>query len=339
MNVTIIAEAGVNHNGDYDLACRLVEAGASAGADYVKFQTFKAEALVSPQARRAAYQRRNLGATEPDDSQLTMLRRLELSYEQFGELRRECERCGTRFLSTPFDFESIEFLRSLGMDMMKVPSGEITNLPYLQAVAATGLPIVMSTGMATLGEVEDAVRVLTDAGTPLDRLTLLHCTTEYPAPYAEVNLRAMETLRRSFGTAVGYSDHTPGIEVSVAAVALGATVIEKHFTLDRNLPGPDHRASLEPAELQALVEAVRHVEAALGDGRKVVTPSEAANREVARKSIVAARDIAAGELLTADNLTVQRPGTGLSPMTWERLIGHRAQAPLVAGTPVPTTWL
>lgn len=335
----IIAEAGVNHNGDYLLARRLIEAGAAAGADYVKFQTFKADALVSPRARQASYQRRNLGTSDSDDSQLSMLRRLELSYDQFRALRDECQRCGTRFLSTPFDFESIEFLSRLGMDMMKVPSGEITNLPYLRAVAATGLPIVMSTGMATLSEVEQAVSALTAAGCPLDRLTLLHCTTEYPAPYAEVNLRAMETLRSTFGTAIGYSDHTPGIEVSVAAVALGATVIEKHFTLDRNLPGPDHRASLEPDQLRSLVEAVRHVEAAMGDGRKVVTPSEAANREVARKSIVAACDIVPGRVLTADCLTVQRPGSGLSPMCWDRLIGLKAPAALPAGTPIPSDWL
>jgi N,N'-diacetyllegionaminate synthase len=318
--VLIIAEAGVNHNGKFDLACRLVDAAAEAGADYVKFQTFKAERLVTSAGRTADYQKRNCEA----DSQLAMLRSLELPFEAFRELAQYCRAKGIGFLSTPFDGESIRFLASLGMDFMKVPSGEITNLPYLRMIADTKLPVIISTGMSTLADVEGALAVFYERGYTREMITLLHCNTEYPTPMRDVNLRAMETLRASFGVDTGYSDHTRGIEVPIAAVALGATVIEKHFTLDHNLPGPDHVASLEPAELKRMVTAVRNVESALGTGLKRVSDSERGNMAVARKSIVAARDIVCGEVLSAENLTVKRPGDGLSPMLWDMVCGRRA---------------
>lgn len=321
--IQIIAEAGVNHNGSAEMARKMVDVAHRAGVDYIKFQTFKTECIVNRSARQADYQRRNLGS-EPDDSQFEMLRRLELSYDSFRGLSEYCAERGTRFLSTPFDLPSIDFLATLDMDYWKLPSGEITNLPYLQKIAAYGKPVIMSTGMSTPDEIEAALKVLTDGGLTTAQITLLHCNTEYPTPMADVNLRAMETLRRLFGTRVGYSDHTRGIEVAIAAAALGAEVIEKHFTLDKTLPGPDHVASLDPAELTAMVSAIRNIEQALGDGVKRVTDSERANRDVARKSIVAARAIAAGELFSEENLTVKRPGTGISPMQLPELLGRPA---------------
>lgn len=314
----IIAEAGVNHNGSYDRAVDMIHAAARAGVDYVKFQTFQSEKLVSASAPRAEYQKRNCGG---DDSQLAMLRALELSYADFARLADECRRTGIGFMSTPFDLDSIDFLATLGMDYWKIPSGEITNLPYLRKIALQHGRVILSTGMSTIDEVEAAVSVLEGGGTPRSDVWLLHCTTQYPTPYTDVNLRAMDALLACRCRGVGYSDHTQGIAVPVAAVALGAEIIEKHFTLDKTLPGPDHKASLDVAELTGMVRSVRAVEQALGDGAKRVTDSERPNIAVARKSIVAACDIAAGEIFTERNLTVKRPGTGLSPMLWDTLIG------------------
>ncbi len=318
----VIAEAGVNHNGSLEQARELVRAAARAGADFVKFQTFRADKLVTRTARQAAYQSRNIGSA--DDSQYRMLKALELSDEDHRCLMAECERCGIRFLSTAFDPESIAFLEGLGLPLWKVPSGEITNFPYLREIGRSRKPVILSTGMATLDEVEQALAVLTRFGTPREQITLLHCTTEYPAPKDQINLRAMQTLRERFGLPVGYSDHTEGIEIPVAAVAMGATVIEKHFTLDRNLPGPDHKASLEPDELAEMVRQIRNVEAALGDGVKSPSAAEKPNIPIARKSIVAARPIARGERFTEENLTAKRPGNGLSPMLWETVLGQCA---------------
>lgn len=320
----IIAEAGVNHNGSYDRAVDMIHAAARAGVDYVKFQTFKSEKLVSASAPRAEYQKRNCGG---DDSQLAMLRALELSYADFARLADECRRTGIGFMSTPFDLDSIDFLATLGMDYWKIPSGEITNLPYLRKIAMQHGRVILSTGMSTIDEVEAAVAVLEGGGTPRSDVWLLHCTTQYPTPYNDVNLRAMDALLACRCRGVGYSDHTQGIAVPVAAVALGAEIIEKHFTLDKTLPGPDHKASLDVAELTGMVRSVRAVEQALGDGVKRVTDSERPNIAVARKSIVAACDIAPGEIFTERNLTVKRPGTGLSPMLWDTLIGtHSTRA-------------
>lgn len=322
MNHTIIlAEAGVNHNGSMTLAQQMVDAAKNAGVDYIKFQTFKASNLVNISAEQAEYQKHNLGKVE---SQLEMLSRLELSFDSFTDINNYCKNLGVKFLSTPFDFESIGFLASLGMDYMKIPSGEITNLPYLRNIAKTGLPVIMSTGMCTLGDIEDALDVLYNGGLSTDNITLLHCNTEYPTPMVDVNLKAMETLRSAFGTKIGYSDHTQGIEVPIAAVALGATVIEKHFTLDKTLPGPDHIASLNPVELKAMVEAIRNIERALGASKKHVSASERKNIAIARKSIVASRDIKKGEILSELNLTVKRPGSGISPMKWDEVIGQKA---------------
>ena len=315
MGVYIIAEAGVNHNGSFDLARRLVDAAKAAGADCIKFQTFRAQNLVSRNAGKADYQK----ATTGDGSQADMLSKLELSYDAFSRLKQYCEEVGITFLSTPFDLESAAFLDALGVPFWKIPSGEVTNLPYLEALAKTGRPVVMSTGMCEMDEIEAALRVLREHGT--SDIRLLHCNTEYPTPFADVNLRAMETMRRAFGVEVGYSDHTKGIEVPIAAVALGATIIEKHFTLDRNMDGPDHKASLEPDELAAMVSAIRNIEQALGSGEKTASPSERKNIAVARKSIVAKRAIKAGERLTEDNLTVKRPGSGVSPMRWRDVLG------------------
>lgn len=317
----IIAEAGVNHNGDLDLAKRLVEVAAEAGADYAKFQTFSAARLATQDARKAGYQVQATGAGE---SQYEMLQRLELSLPAHEELVAHCAACGIGFLSTGFDVESIDLLAGLGQEIFKLPSGEITNLPYLRHVGRLGKPVILSTGMATLGEVEAAIGVLESAGIARKMLTVLHCTTEYPTPMTEVNLRAMNSIRRAFDVAVGYSDHTSGIEVSIAAVAMGASVIEKHFTLDRSLPGPDHKASLEPAELIAMVRAIRNIELALGDGVKRMTESEALNRPVARKSLVASCPIRAGEIFSNRNVAVKRPGTGLSPMRWDEVMGRVA---------------
>lgn len=321
MPVTIIAEAGVNHNGDLGMALRLVDVAADAGADYVKFQTFSAAKLVTRTALKADYQTAALGA---DESQYEMLRRLELSAEAHHAIAAHCQSRAIGFLSTGFDVESIDFLISMGVELIKIPSGELTNLPYLRRAGRSGLPVVVSTGMADMAEVEAALAALEQAGTARAAITVLHCTTEYPAAMADVNLRAMLTMRDRLGVAVGYSDHTPGIEIPVAAVALGATLIEKHFTLDSSLPGPDHRASLEPAELTAMVAAIRNVELALGDGVKKPRPAEEKNKQVARKSLVASRPIAAGELFSETNLAVKRPGTGISPMQWDSVVGCRA---------------
>lgn len=318
----IIAEAGVNHNGDESLAMRLVDAAAEAGAHVVKFQTFQSHCVIAASAPKAAYQQVTTGASE---SQLDMVRKLELPTAAFARLRRQASLRGIGFLSTPFDLPSVDVLAALQLGEWKIPSGEITNLPYLRKIGAFGHHIILSTGMCTLEEVTAALRVLETSGTPSERVTLLHCTTEYPAPYAEVNLRAMLTLKNTFPLCpVGYSDHTQGIEIALAAVAMGATIIEKHFTLDRNMDGPDHKASLEPLELAALVRGIQHIEAALGDGVKMPTPSEIPNMQVARKSIVAARDIKAGERLTPENLTTKRPGSGMSPMLWDSVMGTPA---------------
>jgi N,N'-diacetyllegionaminate synthase len=317
----VIAEAGVNHNGDLATARRLVEVAARAGADLVKFQTFNADRLATPSAATAEYQARNTGKPE---SQHSMLSRLELSRDMHEQLIDHCRACGIGFFSTAFDCESADFLAQLGLDRFKIPSGEITNLPYLRHIGRYGKPIILSTGMADLDEIESALNVLEEAGARRDRITVLHCTTQYPATMAEVNLRAMLTIRDAFGVSIGYSDHTPGIEVAIAAVALGASVVEKHFTLDRTLPGPDHRASLEPAELAAMVSAIRNIERALGNGLKIPAPGELPNRPVARKSIVAACAIRAGERFNATNITTKRPGTGISPMRWDEVIGRPA---------------
>jgi len=318
----IIAEAGVNHNGDPELAKRMIDVAADAGVDAVKFQTFKAEKVVSASAAKAEYQ---LRATDATESQLEMIRRLELDEKAHRDLFKYCKTRGIQFLSTPFDLTSIDLLNDLGLTVFKVASGEITNLPYLRKIGALKQKIILSTGMADLGEIEDALHVLMQAGTARDDITVLHCNTEYPTPFEDVNLRAMLTIKSTFpGIRIGYSDHTSGIAVPVAAVAMGATTIEKHFTLDKNMAGPDHRASLEPHELGAMVQAIRHVEAALGNGIKEPSPSEHKNRPVVRKSIVAARAIEEGELFTEENLTVKRPGTGISPMQWDEIIGRRA---------------
>lgn len=317
----IIAEAGVNHNGDPEMARRLIEEAKRAGADYVKFQTFKADRLVDASAAKAEYQKQNTSFAE---SQLDMLRRLELPCDTFSELASYCRELGIGFLSTPFDTESIHFLHALGVDYMKIPSGEITNLPYLREIARTGIPVIMSTGMCSLGDAEAALDVLLSEGMTREEITILHCNTEYPTPYEDVNLRAMLTLKAAFGTKVGYSDHTKGFEVPLAAVALGAEVIEKHFTLDRSLPGPDHKASLEPDELKAMVRSIRNIERALGTTVKRVSPSERGNIKVARKSIVASRDITEGDILDESNLAARRPGDGLSPMRWDEILGRRA---------------
>lgn len=318
MAVCIIAEAGVNHNGDVDTARRLVDAACAAGADCVKFQTFRAKNLAARGAGRAVYQEVAVG----EGSQQDMLRRLELSFEEFIGLKAYCIQAGIQFLSTPFDFESLDFLISLDMPFWKIPSGEITNLPYLLRIAGTGKPIVLSTGMSTLEEVGAALEILKKNGS--GPVTLLHCNTEYPTPMKDVNLRAMLTLKDTFHCEVGYSDHTLGIEVPIAAAALGAAIIEKHFTLDRNMEGPDHRASLEPDELAAMVRGIRNVELALGTGVKQPSESERKNIAVARKSIVALTDIKKGELFTEENITVKRPGNGVSPMRWFEVLGNRA---------------
>lgn len=318
MGVYIIAEAGVNHNGSYELACRLVDAAKAAGVDCIKFQTFKSEKLVSQNAQKAEYQKDTTG----EGSQVDMLKKLELSYDEFLSLKKYCDEVGICFLSTPFDFESIEFLNSIDMPFWKIPSGEVTNLPYLVALAKTGRSVVMSTGMCSMDEIEAAVNALKANGT--HEIKLLHCNTEYPTPFEDVNLRAMQTIRDAFGFEVGYSDHTKGIEVPIAAVALGATVIEKHFTLDRSMEGPDHKASLEPDELAEMVRCIKNIEKSLGTGDKEPSPSEKKNITVARKSIVAKKRINAGDILTEDNITVKRPGSGINPMRWNEILGTKA---------------
>ena len=318
MGVYIIAEAGVNHNGSLELAYKLIDAAKAAGVDSIKFQTFKSTNLVSHDAQKAEYQKNTTGG----GTQVDMLKKLELSYEDFLKLKAYCDKVGICFLSTPFDFESIDFLNSIDMPFWKIPSGEVTNLPYLLAIAKTGKPVVMSTGMCEMNEIEAAIKVLRENGTK--EIKLLHCNTEYPTPFEDVNLRAMQTMRDAFNLEVGYSDHTKGIEVPIAAVALGATIIEKHFTLDRNMEGPDHKASLEPDELTTMVTSIRHIEKALGNGEKMPSPSERKNMAVARKSIVAKETIKTGDLFTEKNLTVKRPGTGISPMRWLDVLGTKA---------------
>ena len=323
----VIAEAGVNHNGDPDLAFRLVDAAVSAGADAVKFQTFKADRVASPQAAKAAYQRRR---TPEDEAQLDMLRRLELPFDVFECLHAYCAEQGILFLSTPFDEESAEFLARLGVPAFKIPSGEITNLPFLRRVPAYASPLIVSTGMSYLGEVKAALAILAGAG--VEDVVLLHCVSNYPADPADVNLRAMDTLRAAFDVPVGFSDHTQGIEIALAAVARGACVLEKHFTLDRNLPGPDHAASLTPDELASMIASIRRVEAALGDGRKRPTPSEVEMAAATRRSIVAVRPIPRGAVITEDMVGLRRPGTGLAPALLSQVLGRRARQDIAPGT-------
>ncbi|EPO4041800.1 N-acetylneuraminate synthase [Campylobacter upsaliensis] len=317
--VLIIAEAGVNHNGDINLAKKLIEQAAKAGADVVKFQTFKANSCVSVSAKKAKYQ---LETTAKEESQLEMIQKLELSYESHFELMKHCKKHGIAFLSTPFDLESVEFLRGLDLPYFKIPSGEITNLPYLKAVAKCKKEVLLSTGMANLGEIEAALTILRKNGTR--NITLLHCNTEYPTPFEDVNLNALKTLKEAFKLEVGYSDHTEGIVASLGAVALGAVVIEKHFTLDKTMEGPDHRASLEFEELRALCKGIRELEKALGSGIKKASKSEAKNKIIARKSLVAKREIQKGEKFSIENLTTKRPGSGISAMRYEEYLGKRA---------------
>lgn len=317
----IIAEAGVNHNGSLELAMKLVDVAVGAGADAVKFQTFKADKLVSRGAQKAEYQKQTTAAEE---SQYEMIKKLELDENAHRELIRYCGQKQIMFLSTPFDHDSINLLNNFGMTIFKIPSGEITNLPYLRHIGHLGKEVILSTGMADLGEIEDALAVLMQGGVPKEKITVLHATTEYPCPIEEVNLRAMQTIRAAFGVKVGYSDHTQGIAVPIAAVAMGACVIEKHFTLDRTMEGPDHKASLVPNELNAMVRAIRHIDQALGDGIKKPSKSEIKNIAIARKSIVAARPIKIGESFCTDNITIKRPGNGISPMRWDEVIGRTA---------------
>jgi len=317
----IIAEAGVNHNGDINLARKLIDVAADVGADCVKFQTFTADKLVTVNANKADYQSQAIGAAE---SQHAMLRNLELTRDMHEVLIAHCKSKRIQFLSTGFDTESIDLLAELGLDCFKIPSGEITNLPYLRHVGQYGKSVILSTGMATLDEIEAALDLIEQAGTPRTSITVLHCNTEYPTPMVDANLRAMLTIRDTFGVQVGYSDHTLGGEAAIAAVALGARVIEKHFTLDRNLPGPDHQASLDSEELKAMVVAIRNIEKALGDGIKRPSASELKNKLVVRKSLVAATAVREGEVFSKNNLTVKRPGTGLSPMLWDEIIGRKS---------------
>lgn len=319
----IIAEAGVNHNGDITLAKKLVDKAFEAGVDYVKFQTFKAENIVSKSAQKADYQQEN---AQNNESQFTMLKKLELTDQEHYELLKYCESKPIKFLSTAFDLESIDFLVKIGVKIGKIPSGEITNLPYLRKSAQSFEQIILSTGMANLSEIEDALNVILSAGMVKKSITILHCNTEYPTPMTDVNLLAMNQLKKEFGLAIGYSDHTLGVEIPIAAVALGATIIEKHFTLDNTLPGPDHKASLQPTELKAMVTAIRNIEKAIaGSGIKEMSESEAKNKDIARKSILAAAQIKKGEIFTENNIAVKRPGAGLSPMLWDQVIGKIAK--------------
>ena len=319
MSVYIIAEAGDNHNGDFHLALKLIDVAVGSGADCVKFQTFVTEEVISRRAKKAEYQKASTGS---DESQFEMVKKLELSFKDFQDLNAYCQSKRIQFLSTPFDLPSIAFLDTLDMPFWKIPSGEVTNLPYLLAIAKTKKPVVMSTGMCDMTEIKAAMEVLRANGTP--KITLLHCNTEYPTPFEDVNLRAMLTIKEHFGVDVGYSDHTKGIEVPIAAVAMGATIIEKHFTLDRNMQGPDHKASLEPQELADMVKSIRNIEKSLGNGVKVPSPSERKNIEIARKSIVARCTIKKGDFLTEKNITTKRPGNGISPMRWFEVLGTKA---------------
>jgi N,N'-diacetyllegionaminate synthase len=321
MSVLIIAEAGVNHNGDISLARELVDAAKESGADYVKFQTFSASALVTPAAQKAKYQIRNDGI---EDSHFEMIRRLELTESMHQILLAYCKDKGIGFMSSGFDIGSLQYLQRLGSSIIKVPSGEITNLPYLRYVGGCGCDVILSTGMSSMADIDNALNVLEVSGTSRERVTVLHCSTEYPCPMEDVNLSAMRHIKSAFGVEVGYSDHTLGIEVPIAAVAMGAVVIEKHFTTDRSLPGPDHMASLVPHELKDMVHSIRNIEMALGDGIKRPSPSEVKNQPIARKSIVASRAIKAGDLFTERNITSKRPGTGISPMLWDHVVGRIA---------------
>ena len=321
--VLIIAEAGVNHNGDITLAKKLIDAAADAGVDYVKFQTFNSKKLVSKSAQKADYQKQN--TNDEVESQLKMLQKLELSKNDHLILIDYCKAKNIKFLSTAFDLDSIEFLEELKSDWWKIPSREITNLPYLRKLGGLGKPVIISTGMAEMREIDDAIKVVVAAGTEIDKITILHCNTEYPTPMCDVNLKAMNTIKNVFKVPVGYSDHTLGIEIPIAAVAIGATVIEKHFTLDKTMDGPDHKASLEPNELKAMVLAIRNIELAMGNGVKEPSSSEAKNKPIARKSIVANKNISEGEIFNESNLTIKRPGTGISPMKWDKVIGSRAK--------------
>ena len=321
MKIFIIAEAGVNHNGSIELAKKLIDAAVEAGADAVKFQTFKAESIISKFAPKADYQKKN---TEHNESLLDMLKKLELSYKDFKDLKKYCDNKGIMFLSTPFDLDSALFLKNIGLEIFKIPSGEITNYLLLREIGSYGKNVILSSGMADLGEIEDAIDVLADFGTPRRNITVLHCNTEYPTPYKDVNLKAMITIKKAFNIKVGYSDHTHGIEIPIASVAMGAEIIEKHFTIDNKLEGPDHKASLEPEELKAMVDAIRNIEKAMGDGVKKPSKSELKNKDIVRKSIVAKKPIRKGEAFTEDNLTVKRPGTGTSPMKWNEVIGRKA---------------
>ena len=324
MHTLIIAEAGVNHNGSLEIAKQLIDKAIEAGVDYIKFQTFKASKLVTKAAKQAEYQQKNIG--KEGDSQYQMLKKLELLPEDHEVLIAYCKEKGIKFFSTAFDFDSIKYLHSLNLGLWKIPSGEVTNYPFLKRVAAYNEKTILSTGMCEMSDVRNAVEALYKNGLSKEHLILLHCNTEYPTPFEDVNLKAMNALRKEFGVEVGYSDHTKGIEVSIAAVALGASVIEKHFTLDRNMEGPDHKASLEPDELKAMVSAIRNIEKAVGgDGTKHVSESERKNIAIARKSIVAACDIKEGEVFTEQNLTVKRPGNGISPMRWEEVLGQKAK--------------
>jgi N,N'-diacetyllegionaminate synthase len=320
--VFIIAEAGVNHNGSINLAKKLIKVAVDSGADAVKFQTFKAESLVSKNAQKADYQKQTTDASE---SQFDMIKNLELDMETHKELIAYCQSQSIMFLSTPFDHESIDLLNGLGLQIFKIPSGEINNLPYLKHVGSLGKHIVLSTGMSNLGEVGDALNILINAGTSKDNITVLHANTMYPTPMEDVNLNAMLTIQKEFSVAVGYSDHTLGIEVDVAAVAMGASCIEKHFTLDKTMDGPDHKASLEPEELKAMVDAIRNIEKALGSSKKKPSPSETVNIDIARKSIVASQSIKKGDKLSSKNITTKRPGTGINPMKWDEIIGTSAK--------------
>lgn len=320
-SVLIIAEAGVNHNGDLKTAKKLIDVAADAGADLVKFQTFKADRLATRQAKKAKYQS---DATCDSQDQYEMLSSLELTEKKHHELIKHCDRRSIGFFSTAFDIESVDFLASLGMDYFKIPSGEITNLPLLRHIGRFKKQIILSTGMSTLGDIEAAIDVIEQAGTERSTITALHCTTEYPAPISEVNLRAMKSIKSALGVSVGYSDHTLGIEVAIAAVAMGAEVIEKHFTLDKDMPGPDHKASLDPNELKCMVQAIRNIELAVGDGVKRISMSEAKNIEMSRKSIVARKPIKVGDTFTIENITTKRPGTGISPMSWDTVLGSKS---------------
>ncbi len=320
--VFIIAEAGVNHNGSIELAKKLIDVASQAGADAVKFQTFKAEKLVSKNAQKADYQKQT---TDKSESQFDMIKKLELHLDTHKELIAYCESKKILFLSTPFDHDSIELLSDLGLEIFKIPSGEITNLPYLRHIGRLGKKVILSTGMADIGEIEDALDILIEVGTKKEDITILHANTMYPTPMEDVNLKAMVTIGNTFDIPFGYSDHTLGIEVDIAAVAMGASCIEKHFTLDKTMDGPDHKASLEPQELQAMVKAIRNIELALGSSVKKPSKSEMPNMQIARKSIVASCEIKKGEIFTEENLIIKRPGNGINPMRWDEVVGTIAQ--------------